>query len=229
MILKEVVEILAPFEAVTREISSEKYTSASKIIPISKGLQKLTSSHMETMPRLLTQNLIADMRTRFLNMKENKLLASATLLPRFKKLDFANKEAAERAIRIIVSEISTEQPHQPSNPSPNPPSNHSSPTVAENSLWQFFDEQVSRVSAQRSTGTSAYTELQQFLKAPVVHRSCDPLQWWKDNSHVYPSLTESARRYLCTVATSVPAERLFSKAGELLSIRRSRIILCFCS
>ena len=219
VILKEVVEILAPFEAVTREISSEKYTSASKIIPISKGLQKLTSSHMETMPRLLTQNLIADMRARFLNMEENKLLASATLLdPRFKKLAFADKEAAERVIRIIVSEISTEQPPQPSNPSPNPPSNHSSPTVAENSLWQFFDEQVSRVSAQRSTGTSAYTELQQFLKAPVVHRSCDPLQWWKDNSHVYPSLTESARRYLCTVA-----ERLFSKAGELLSIRRSRI------
>lgn len=218
VILREAVQILAPFEAVTREISSEKYTSASKIIPISKGLQKLTLSHLVTMPRLLTQNLIADMRTRFLNMEENKLLASATLLdPRFKKLAFADKEAAERAIRIILSEIS-EQPPQPSNPSPNP-SNHSSPPVSENLLWQFFDEQVSRVSAQR---TSAYTELQQFLKAPVIRRSCDPLQWWKDNSH-YPSLTESARRYLCTVATSVPAERLFSKAGELLSIRRSRI------
>ena len=89
VILREAVQILAPFEAVTREISSEKYTSASKIIPISKGLQKLTLSHLVTMPRLLTQNLIADMRTRFLNMEENKLLASATLLdPRFKKTSF---------------------------------------------------------------------------------------------------------------------------------------------
>ena len=38
-VIKEAVEILRPFEEVTREVSSDKYISASKIIPLSKALQ----------------------------------------------------------------------------------------------------------------------------------------------------------------------------------------------
>ena len=32
-----------------------------------------------------------------------------------------------------------------------------------------------------------------------------------------------AKKYLCIPGTSVPAERVFSKAGELVSMRRSRL------
>jgi len=32
-----------------------------------------------------------------------------------------------------------------------------------------------------------------------------------------------AKRYLCIVATSVPSERVFSKSGQLISERRSRL------
>lgn len=83
--LKEVVRILAPFEAVTREISAEDYTSASKIVPISKCLQRILATTDTTL--VLAANLIAEMKARFLGMEENSLLALATLLdPRFKKL-----------------------------------------------------------------------------------------------------------------------------------------------
>ena len=42
IVLKSVVDTLQPFEAATTEISSESYTSSSKIIPISKVLQQVT-------------------------------------------------------------------------------------------------------------------------------------------------------------------------------------------
>ena len=44
-VIKGVVEILDPFEAVTREISADhQYLSGSKIIPLSRALQRLTCS-----------------------------------------------------------------------------------------------------------------------------------------------------------------------------------------
>ena len=102
-VLQEVVKILAPFESVTWEISSEHYTSGSKIIPISKCLQRLVSTTATA--HSLCESLIAEMRVRFLGMEDNKILALSTLLdPRFKKLAFSDRDAAERGVRIVVSE-----------------------------------------------------------------------------------------------------------------------------
>ena len=39
----------------------------------------------------------------------------------------------------------------------------------------------------------------------------------------YSMLQHVAMKYLCIPGTSVPAERLFSKAGELVSARRNRL------
>ena len=105
-VLQEAVEILAPFEAVTTEISSEKTTSSSKIILISKCLQNAMTTYLGKRP--LAERLVSDMRTHFLNMEENKLLALSTLLdPRFKKVAFTDKDAADKGIRTIVAEGST--------------------------------------------------------------------------------------------------------------------------
>uniref|UniRef100_A0A1X7T797 HAT C-terminal dimerisation domain-containing protein n=2 Tax=Amphimedon queenslandica TaxID=400682 RepID=A0A1X7T797_AMPQE len=219
--LKEIVKTLQPFEAATREMSGEKYTSASKIIPVSKALQRLTSSQMDQNGYLLAQNLISDMRIWFLNIEEHELLALATLLdPRFKKLAFANKEAADKAARYIMGEISS---LEPSSLSTDTDVSLTSGPSSESPLWQFFDQQVLEVSSQRTPSNTIYTEMQQYLRSPVQLRDIDPLQWWKNNSLAYLTLALAACKYLGIIATSVPSERLFSKAGELLSVKRSRI------
>lgn len=66
-------------------------------------------------------------------------------------------------------------------------------------------------------------ELHQYFQPPIIPRQEDPLQWWRNNKHIYPNVAKVARKYLCTLATSVPSERLFSKAGELVSQKRSSI------
>lgn len=51
----------------------------------------------------------------------------------------------------------------------------------------------------------------------------DPLEWWYRNRDNYPILYQMALNYLCMQGTSVPAERLFSTAGLIISDRRTRL------
>lgn len=49
----------------------------------------------------------------------------------------------------------------------------------------------------------------------------DPLAWWKDNSHMFPKLSAFAKQRLTVSGTSVPAERIFSKTGQLINAKRA--------
>ena len=78
--------VLAPFKAATREISADKYISGSKIIPLSRTLQRPTCSSVQPAVQKLVNVLLCKMNRIFLNMEGNMLLAVPTLLdPRFKK------------------------------------------------------------------------------------------------------------------------------------------------
>ena len=55
----------------------------------------------------------------------------------------------------------------------------------------------------------------------------DPLQWWLKNGAIrYPLIARLARACLAIPATSVPSERLFSAAGNLLTAKRSCLASC---
>jgi len=47
--------------------------------------------------------------------------------------------------------------------------------------------------------------------------------WWKDDRANYPRLVHLALKYFEIPATSVLSERLFSKAGEIISRRRASL------
>ena len=49
------------------------------------------------------------------------------------------------------------------------------------------------------------------------------LEWWSKNNHTYPNLVKLAKQYLCVPPTSVPAEQVFSIAGETVNTKRASL------
>ena len=53
--------------------------------------------------------------------------------------------------------------------------------------------------------------------------SADVLKWWKQNYQHFGDLGSLARMYLSIPASSASVERLFSRAGLIAILRRSRL------
>ncbi|KAK1875359.1 Zinc finger BED domain containing protein 1 [Dissostichus eleginoides] len=51
-----------------------------------------------------------------------------------------------------------------------------------------------------------------------------PLIWWKLNEERYPKLARAAKRIHSIPSTSTPSERIFSKAGFIVSKTRSSLL-----
>ena len=84
-LLKAVMAVLKPFEATTKEISSDKHVSISKVIHLAKSLQRLNGAITEKDTPLVS-NLSYQMRRRFTNIQSARMLAMSMLDPRMKKL-----------------------------------------------------------------------------------------------------------------------------------------------
>ncbi|KAK3892773.1 hypothetical protein Pcinc_003361 [Petrolisthes cinctipes] len=85
-------------------------------------------------------------------------------------------------------------------------------------LWKVFDEKVERtVKVGQSFSAGPHIDMRRYLEEPLIPREGDPMTWWKDHSPLFPKLAEQAKKFLCIPATSVPSERLFSKAGTCFS------------
>lgn len=67
---------------------------------------------------------------------------------------------------------------------------------------------------------STVDEMTACLNSPTVDFKIDPLDWWRTNSSSFPVLAKIARDYLGGMATSVPAEKVFSGGVDLITSNR---------
>ena len=99
------------------------------------------------------------------------------------------------------------------------------PTPKGSKLWAMFDSKVSKQQKNRNSNKlEMELELKKFKALPNLPRSDDPLKWWElSGKTLFPKLYNTAIKYLIIPATSVPAERVFSKAGSVLTKKRNRL------
>jgi len=64
-------------------------------------------------------------------------------------------------------------------------------------------------------------ELEKYVSLPFISLDADPLQWWKLYHSQLPTISLLAMKYLCIPGTSVPSERIFSSAGNIITDHRS--------
>ena len=67
-------------------------------------------------------------------------------------------------------------------------------------------------------------EMEKYIRIQTIDGDDYPLMWWK-YACSFPLLSQLARKYLAIPASSSPSERLFSKAGRVITSRLVKIWL----
>ena len=225
--LPEICKVLKPFDLLTKEICAEKSVTVSKIIVLANGLlsacQRIKQTLNSKIAKEVMETLIQNINTRFANVENNPLLARATLLdPRFKRNGFCSATAYDQAYQNIVDEVCSAINADLSN-------QVEGREVEENNaqlddlLWGDFDRRNSEDLQKGTPRSSAIVEVRQYINEAYISRRNNPLLWWKSRESVYAHLSKMAKAQLCMMATSVPSERVFSKCGQVISDRRSRL------
>ncbi|XP_034484051.1 uncharacterized protein LOC117789114 [Drosophila innubila] len=94
------------------------------------------------------------------------------------------------------------------------------PTTNGDSFFDFLDQESSTRGNARS---NAIIIKRPFLERAIVPQEMDPLLWIRVNQMDFPSIKTLMLKYLFIPAISVESERVFSKAGQIVSDRRARL------
>ncbi|KAL6473272.1 hypothetical protein MHYP_G00194600 [Metynnis hypsauchen] len=246
-LIKQTVDALRPFEEVTREVSADKYVSVSKVIPLVSLIHRAVAA-CECQGSSLAAQLAQQRQRRFRGIESIYCLAASTFLDvRFKHLGFRDKDNVEVMKKRLLSEIQevyqtrqaaptlapsstatvSSSPYTstsgPSTSEPNQSPAPSGSAVSKGGIWTDFDMQVLSGQHHRSAASDVLIEIRRYSEEKVMPRDSDALVWWKEHEPTFPALSKLAVRYMGITATSVPAERVFSKAGEVLSKKRNRL------
>ncbi|CAG9782307.1 unnamed protein product [Diatraea saccharalis] len=222
-LMEHAIPILKVFADITTEISAEKNVTLSKVIPLCKLISINSKANLrEPSPimeiRELVIKLDQELDRRLAHVESHPLYTEATILdPRFKKKSFRNEQCFERALVALKQKVgnATVAPPEVQVPEEQQPSTCSS-------IWDEFDKEVAQLRPANTTA-AGIVEVDKYLAEPILHRTKDPFLWWSERRHVYPLLYKYIQRRLHLVATSVPCERIFSKAGYTMNDRRTQL------
>ncbi|CAL9708171.1 unnamed protein product [Knipowitschia caucasica] len=220
--ISQCLKVLKPFNQATVELSEESWVSGSKMIPITKMLHHIITVECDQMNEgvgaTLANHLKNNIKKKLGGFEKMTTLSKATILdPRFKQVAFCNPSDAQAAVEklsqecVSLIETSDETPPQ------------AAADASSVNLWALLDNHVVSQYQQKPASASATAEVQRYLKEQHLPRWEDPLKYWDSRKTHYPILHKLAKKYLCIPASTVPCERIFTKAGELVSQKRSQL------
>ncbi|GFR27038.1 zinc finger BED domain-containing protein 1 [Trichonephila clavata] len=225
--IDETISLLKAFEVVTLELCNEPYQFASKVIPVTLGLNSLINNcstlTLNSIEKV-RKDILSSLRKRLGQVEHNLMLAMATVLdPRFKNIAFQSEVAVETAIQ----QLTTEANKQVSNDSMIDSSlekDSRDMTSCTDSLWEGFERKATPKKAPSRADDVISNEIKNYLEEPLLDRKKNPFMWWRTQGQAqFPILAKLARKLLCIPATSIPPERVFLKKGRVFSEKRRLI------
>ncbi|XP_066589542.1 E3 SUMO-protein ligase ZBED1-like [Prorops nasuta] len=226
--VSELMKALRPLEQITKELCAEYHVSVSKVIPVVNCLRnKLKGLNMQTIVgKHLCALLISALQDRFGGIENNKILAIATILdPRFKLLHFSNERALEVTISFIKNELLIVNNCETSKEDCIIDVNAEEDI---SDVWSFHKILVAAENKLKHDQHHCLESMPRSLEYYINFDNCtletNPITFWNTNfGKSYPDLKKLASKYLPISATSVPSERLFSKAGNIMNEARNRL------
>jgi hypothetical protein len=170
------------------------------------------------------QKRVDSIKTRFSDIESGHFYSIAKLLdPRVKDTCFIKESNRINAKNVLLTETikkaeEFERVSQPiqTNEEASEPANKKRKTV-----FQFIKEQQLE-KPDNSLSNVCSVEIDSYFREAVTE-TIDSIKWWQQNKFKYPNLYRLVKRYVCIPATSCPSERIFSKAGEIICKKRSRL------
>ncbi|KAG8199485.1 hypothetical protein JTE90_009333 [Oedothorax gibbosus] len=226
--VEETISLLKAFEVVILELCNEPYQFASKVIPVTLGLNSLINNCSSlTLPFVekVRKDLLVALRSRLGQVEHNLMLAMATVLdPRFKNIAFQSEMAVETAIQELTSVASKQASIDPVIEQSLKTECRDVPSYTD-SLWEGFERKATPKKAPGRSNDVVTNEIKNYLEEPLLDRKKNPFLWWKTQGQAqFPILAKLAKRILCIPATSIPPERVFLKKGRIFSEKRKLIV-----
>ncbi|XP_034529273.1 zinc finger BED domain-containing protein 4-like [Notolabrus celidotus] len=188
--------------------------------------QMLQEEVIKPAPAVVVQmgeQLIRLLRERLYTLQSMSIMSLATLLdPRFKVIGFFSQTKAAEAIKRLTSECAIIRRSVHSREEI-PQASTSHDVTGGSKLWHRLDASVMEARSSQNVTADATVEVQRYLAEPNISRLENPLEYWERQKMLYPNFYSLAHSFLCTPASSVPCERVFSKAGEVVSKKRNRL------
>ncbi|XP_049292989.1 zinc finger BED domain-containing protein 4-like isoform X2 [Anopheles funestus] len=221
-VMEQTINVLYNFDCAAKIASSEKHVMPSLAgLMIQILIQKtsdLLNGDLEDSVHNMARSLITD-----LSAISDPIVNQCMLLdPRMKRHSFENKDemyaqtydtivellAPFMATFDTVPDVKTE--------------------IATDPYRQYlFSDFINKVNVvERETSNpelKAKRELDEYISANYIAMTADPLLWWKQNESRFPSLYKLVQHMFCIPASSVPCERVFTKAGQMYDDKRARL------
>ncbi|XP_053285888.1 E3 SUMO-protein ligase ZBED1 isoform X1 [Pleuronectes platessa] len=175
--------------------------------------------------------MASDLSTRYKGTRDALNIASA-LDPRFKELPYLEKEDREQVYAKLVLEAqqipamgNEEEGEGGSSPKlsgsqEETTASNESPPCKKKALDALFGDSFTQ-RERKSTSETARAEVIRYRAKDALPLTENAMKWWRSQEKELPLLSTLAKRYLCIPGTSVPAERDFSTAGDIVNAQRS--------
>jgi len=216
-VIKELIELLNPFEEATCLLSGIRYPTIGFTYPTMYNLREILETDfalLETNEAIECQNAILEDIVARWEFPQELCLKGSFFDPRFKNLDFINsKETCDYIINQLKEEYEILKQNN------NIPRLSEKGTNESTTMGNFWKRKNAKVVAPTKDEFQHYLNVSEL---PVLEEY-DSFSWWAANKNQYPILHQVAMKYLSIPATSVPSERLFSDAKNLITPQRTRL------
>ncbi|XP_017294386.1 E3 SUMO-protein ligase ZBED1 isoform X3 [Kryptolebias marmoratus] len=240
---EDLVRLLDPLKTATTVLCEEKSPPVSLIVPLKSMIeQSMTPNHDDSTTVADTKRaILSNISGTYSGDIYNFLLECTALDPRFRTLPLLDGNQREAIFLRVQKKVKRLQTQTLAAKKTQQKAEEATPSHGEN--WDLKSESELTEPASKKTALEDLLgdsfspepecsnvseqirrEIEHYRREASIPLSSCPLRWWKENSPQYPLLSPLAKAYLSIPVTSVPSQRVFSAAGDIVNAQRSQLL-----